>query len=235
MKPIFVFITSEKLSVHSKINGLLRTPLYTEFSLKKSTLDSCLETLKLDATDFIQSFYFEKLKENFNGSYLYFENAIAYLKECGVLIEFENKLIIKNKKSVVLSKGLRGLLKSRMKNLSRNMDVSLIFAYSSLLGSRLDLKTLGQLGIKDVSKNANLIVQAGLATISNEILHIENYTLLKPIIDDSLKHDAEVFLAKTMICEGILSIQAGESPALIERKLQSFILNDGKAVKKEAE
>lgn len=32
------------------------------------------------------------------------------------------------------------------------------------------------------------------------------------------------FIAKEMMIEGILAIQAGESPALIERKLQSFIL-----------
>ena len=35
-----------------------------------------------------------------------------------------------------------------------------------------------------------------------------------------------VFLYKNMILEGILSIQAGESPVLIERKLRSFILED---------
>ena len=34
------------------------------------------------------------------------------------------------------------------------------------------------------------------------------------------------FLAKQMMIEGILSIQAGESPALIERKLQAFILEE---------
>lgn len=34
----------------------------------------------------------------------------------------------------------------------------------------------------------------------------------------------ETFLAKEIMLEGILAIQAGESPALIERKLQSFIL-----------
>lgn len=34
----------------------------------------------------------------------------------------------------------------------------------------------------------------------------------------------QVLLAKEMMLEGILSIQAGESPALIERKLQSYIL-----------
>ncbi|MBR6126591.1 flagellar motor protein [bacterium] len=35
-----------------------------------------------------------------------------------------------------------------------------------------------------------------------------------------------VFLYKDMILEGVLSIQAGESPVLIERKLRSFILEE---------
>ncbi len=38
-----------------------------------------------------------------------------------------------------------------------------------------------------------------------------------------------VFLYKNMILEGVLSIQAGESPVLIERKLRSFILEEGGA------
>lgn len=39
----------------------------------------------------------------------------------------------------------------------------------------------------------------------------------------------KILTAKELMLEGILSIQAGESPALIERKLQSFILNEGLA------
>ncbi|MBQ7126092.1 flagellar motor protein [bacterium] len=35
-----------------------------------------------------------------------------------------------------------------------------------------------------------------------------------------------VFLYKNMIIEGVLSIQAGESPVLIERKLRSFLLEE---------
>ena len=175
IKPNFLFITSEELSVHSKIKGLLRTNLYTEISLKDSLMDSCLETLKYDATDFINSFYYEKLKENFSGSYQYFENVIEYLKECGVLLEFDNKLIIKNKKSVVIPKEFNDLLKTRMKNLSRNMDVSLIFAYSSIFGARLDIKTLESLGIKDVQKNIETIVKAGLATFSDDILYLTTF------------------------------------------------------------
>ncbi|MDD3594547.1 MAG: flagellar motor protein [Candidatus Gastranaerophilales bacterium] len=38
----------------------------------------------------------------------------------------------------------------------------------------------------------------------------------------------EEFLAKQIIIEGILSIQAGESPALIERKLKAFLLENEK-------
>ena len=36
----------------------------------------------------------------------------------------------------------------------------------------------------------------------------------------------DVMLYKNMILEGVLSIQAGESPVLIERKLRSFILEE---------
>lgn len=39
--------------------------------------------------------------------------------------------------------------------------------------------------------------------------------------------DSKIFVSKEMIIEGILAIQAGESPALIERKLQAFLLEKG--------
>lgn len=39
-----------------------------------------------------------------------------------------------------------------------------------------------------------------------------------------------VYLYKNMILEGVLSIQAGESPILIERKLRSFILDNNSTV-----
>jgi len=41
--------------------------------------------------------------------------------------------------------------------------------------------------------------------------------------------DHHMFVSKQMIIEGILSIQAGESPALIERKLNAFILEKAAA------
>ena len=56
-----------------------------------------LSDIKEEASDFIQSFYFEKIKEQFGGSALYFKNALQYLTEKNILINFENRLLIKNK------------------------------------------------------------------------------------------------------------------------------------------
>jgi len=221
VKPNFVFITSDNLSVHSKIKGLLRTNLYTEFKMEKVSLDSCLETLKCDATDFIQSFYYEKIKENFRGSYLYFKHAIQYLKDAGVLLEFENKLIIKNKKSIILGKKLNDLLKARIKHISRNMDASLILAYTSVLGSRLDSLSLESLGIKDVINNIKVITSSGLATFENGYLYINEFDIVSPIITNSLKREAEQFLAKNVL--GFLGRGLDDATlALVMGKLSMF-------------
>lgn len=48
--------------------------------------------------------------------------------------------------------------------------------------------------------------------------------LLIPLSTRIKLNYAKVFLAKEVMLEGVLAIQAGESPALIERKLRSFII-----------
>ena len=199
VKTNFLFITNNEVSVHEKFKGLLRVPNYTEFVLKRSTMDSCLSVLKSDAADFIQSFYYEKLCEMFSGSLLYFQNALKYLMETGVLIEFENKLLVRNKKAVILPKDLKALYKARIKSLSKNMDLSLILAYSTILGPSIDFETLELLGIKDISKNVKVLENMGLVTLNSSRLFINNYNILNTVMKQSLKKDIEQFLAKTII------------------------------------
>lgn len=199
IKPVFIFKTSRDLSVHSKIKSLLRTTSYTEFTLAKTSIDACLTSLKADAADFIQSFYYEKIKENFDGSYLYFENAIKFLEETGILLNFEDKLIVKNNKSVIIPKTLRGLLKSRIKVFNKNTDLSLMLAYLSLLGGRVDFKTFEVLEIKDVAKNAQMLVDSGLCYLYEKILYLNNYNILSVVIDSGLKKEAAGFLSKTIL------------------------------------
>ena len=78
VKPNFVFTTSSENSLHSKFKGLLRTNLYYDFKLAKTTMEQCLSLIKADASDFIQSFHFEQIKDKFNGSLLYFKNIAIF-------------------------------------------------------------------------------------------------------------------------------------------------------------
>lgn len=80
--------------------------------------------------------------------------------------------------------------------------------------------------LSDPSKLGAGIAVAFVATIyglfAANLVMIPLGTRIKFIFQD-------VFLYKNMIIEGVLSIQAGESPVLIERKLRSFILEDSAA------
>lgn len=96
-------------------------------------------------------------------------------------------------------------------------------AYSptlGIIGAVLGLIQVMQ-NLSDPSKLGAGIAVAFVATIYG--LFIANLVLI-PISTRIKANFQKLFLAKEMMLEGILAIQAGESPALIERKLQSFIL-----------
>ena len=82
--------------------------------------------------------------------------------------------------------------------------------------------------LSDPSKLGAGIAVAFVATIyglfAANLVMIPLGTRIKFIYQD-------VMLYKNMILEGVLSIQAGESPVLIERKLRSFILEEDKDAK----
>ena len=83
--------------------------------------------------------------------------------------------------------------------------------------------------LSDPSKLGAGIAVAFVATIyglfAANLVMIPLGTRIKFIYQD-------IFLYKNMIVEGVLSIQAGESPVLIERKLQSFLLEENKGAEK---
>lgn len=221
INPNFIFITSEDVSVHSKIKGLLRTNKYTELKLVKSSFSTCLSTIKIDASDFIGSFYFSKIQENFKGSYLYFKYAIKYLMETAVLICFENKLLVKSSKSIVVPSDLLGIYKARMKHLGKNQEISFIFAYLTLLYPGLELSTLDKLGIKDIKNNAKALVDSSLARMEGNRLLLNNYNVFHDVISASLKKEAETMLAKNVF--GTIGSQLDKTTcAIMLGKISSY-------------
>lgn len=89
-----------------------------------------------------------------------------------------------------------------------------------IIGAVLGLIQVMQ-NLSDPSKLGAGIAVAFVATIYG--LFAANLILL-PVATRIKFNYKKVFIAKEIMLEGILAIQAGESPALIERKLQSFIL-----------
>ena len=95
-----------------------------------------------------------------------------FLLEKNVLVSFENRLLLKGNQSIMLPNTLEGLIKARLKHLSKDMDASMILAYSTYLGARMDFAMLTKLGIKDVAKSAEKLIDKGFAFCKNNVLHI---------------------------------------------------------------
>jgi chemotaxis protein MotA len=96
-------------------------------------------------------------------------------------------------------------------------------AYSptfGIIGAVLGLIQVMQ-NLSDPSKLGAGIAVAFVATVYG--LFVANLIFI-PASTRIKANYQQIMLAKEMMLEGILAIQAGESPALIERKLQSFIL-----------
>lgn len=197
--PNFVFITNKDVSVHSKIKNLLRTNLYTEYTISEVSTDDAISVLSEDASDFINSFYFEKISENFAGSLLYFNSAIEYLKEKDILINFDNKLLIKNNNSVLIPANITDLTKARLKYLGvTNPQASMILAFAFYIGHRLDCKTMELLGVSNVKENFEYLQNAGFGFIQGQFFIINNYTLLKEALNTALKQEVKEYLCKTI-------------------------------------
>ncbi len=197
----FIFITNEETPVHSKIKGLLQTFLYKEITLQKSSLDEIISITSKDATNFIESFYYERIKESYNGSRIYYDHAIKYLTDVGVLAKFENKFIIKNNASYMIPKDINSLIKTRLKSFAKYMDASMILAYSVFLGERMDFRTLEELGVNNIPENVQFLQEEGFAFRQESDIYINNYNLVKDIILSSLKSDVQEYIVQTILAK----------------------------------
>ncbi|MEI8129196.1 MAG: MotA/TolQ/ExbB proton channel family protein [bacterium] len=97
-------------------------------------------------------------------------------------------------------------------------------AYSPTLGIIGAVMGLIQVmqNLSDPSKLGSGIAVAFVATVYG--LFAANLVLL-PMATRIKFNYQKLFLAKEIMLEGVLAIQAGESPTLIERKLHSYIID----------
>jgi len=115
-----------------------------------------------------------------------------------------------------------GRLEDRVTNASKVWESA--GAYSptfGIIGAVMGLIQVMQ-NLSDPTKLGAGIAVAFVATVYG--LYAANLVLIPFSTKIKTKY-AKVFTKKEIIIEGILSIQAGESPALIERKLNAYVLD----------
>lgn len=173
-----------------------------------------------------------------------FENLISEIVGFATKARKEGVIILekeaKNASDLLLTMGLeavadgadpslvQGMMENQMNQFEEHVTkASKVYesagAYSptfGIIGAVLGLIQVMQ-NLSDPSKLGAGIAVAFVATVYG--LFVANLVFI-PISTRIKANYQKVFLAKEMMLEGILAIQAGESPALIERKLQSFIL-----------
>lgn len=125
---------------------------------------------------------------------------------------------------------VQGMMENQINQLEEKVNkASKVFesagAYSptfGIIGAVLGLIQVMQ-NLSDPSKLGAGIAVAFVATVYG--LFVANLIFI-PVSTRLKANYQQILLTKEIMLEGILAIQAGESPALIERKLQSFILNE---------
>ena len=159
-------------------------------------------------------------------------------KECVIILEKEAKYasdpILKMGLEAVADGADPTLVQTMMENQINQLDASVTAAskvFESGGGYSPTLGIIGAvMGLIQVMQNLSdpTALGAGIAVAFVATIYglFAANLLLIPFSTRIKVNFAKVFTAKELMVEGVLSIQAGESPALIERKLNSFMLEE---------
>ncbi|MBQ6516660.1 hypothetical protein IJI31_05720 [bacterium] len=216
----FVITSDRNVSLHKKIEQLLRYDKYLEISLKKSSWAEILNCMPAIYDDFINSFFFEKIKENYNGSYTYVINAILYLIESRTLVVSDEKGALKEEKITVLPEDLVDLMQKRIRLLAKETDAYNVLLYSYFLGSRIDVNVFKLLGITDFENVAKVLEEHHFIGVFRASIYIQNYKILTKAIEKMYDDEYMKKLAENLYNKVYAS---SEKPSSIKLSLLSAL------------
>ena len=192
LKISFVVTVSEPYSILNASSDFLGLKTYKEVLIEKSDIDKIIDTIPYDITEIKDSFYFNKISDQYLGSVLYFRHAFQYLIDSNIFVESEGKLILNAEKTILLPTSLEQLLVKRFEGFSE--AECYVLAYASFLGHNMVLGILNDLEIENMEEVIKSLINKKIITCHNFIVEVHNYTFLQKCIRDFLSDDVKKIL-----------------------------------------
>jgi len=224
----FLMVGNKEVSLHKLAPSLLTQSYYTEITIKPTPFKDIVKKDLKSYKDILDSYYFEKISQNTKGSHLYFNFALNYLLECGILTKDKGVFAISSGENIFIPTTLDDLIIKRLKVLSKEKNAYKLFGMLLLIGSRVDFSTLNLLQIPNYLEEVKKLVDKEYVCVNNDSVYIQNYGLYR----DNFLGSAPLILKQTIAKELLEFVYSSEvtCPAeaflynILEKGKQEFIV-----------
>lgn len=200
----YVTLASEDFYLHRSASFLLSNQAYSEIVVRPTKFENILSKNKNKFSDIVESYYFDKISQNFNGNYLYLDYALEYLIDNN-LIAFDSdtkKLKLSEPiKTVFIPLTLDDFVGKQLAFLEKDFAAYKLLAALLFIGPRIDFGTLVLLNISTDNKSLKKLVEKKIVYLSENAVYINNFNLylrnlLKTLKPENKKAIAQILLEK---------------------------------------
>ncbi len=175
----FLISYRKEFSLHKDCHFLLSKPYYTEITLKPASFEKLIEDNKVYYRNILDNFYFQRVAKYACGSILFIDIAIQYLIESGVFAADDDSIEMINPKTIIIPSNLDRLVARRLNLLQDDADAMKFLTSIVLLGTRIDMNTVSDLGYEKQDEIIEKLSDMGYIYEYNNCLYFPNYNLLR--------------------------------------------------------
>lgn len=174
----FLISCDMEFSLHRKIYKLMTAPNYFDVEIKPSSNKKIVAANITAVKNIKDTFFFEKVLENTKGSYFYFDTALKYLTDNGILKIKDGIYEVAKDRMLVIPKDLNELVQKRIQYLQIKENAFELFASIILAGEKTQFAVLHKLEIKDDIKILKYLEEKQFIKIINDKeIFVLNYNL----------------------------------------------------------
>ena len=205
----FVVSYSKDFSLHRKIPKLMTSNNYFEIELSPSANKTIL-TNQIDKLKNIKdSFFLEKILENTKGSYLYFNQALKYLLDDGIIEQKNNTYSIKEERMIVIPKDLDELVQKRLAHLQYLESYFELFGLMLLISEKIPVAVIQMLEVQNSAKILKYLEKEDFILFTQEKeICIKHYNLFKQNFLNLCEPEKLEDLAKLLLEKIYINIEA---------------------------